>query len=87
VAGNEPSVIDLLAETEGRHHERDTLKIAMARMTADERDEWTSVIECRVLNTRTGKPYAIDHIVKALGSMGYQVSPAAVRRWRLTSDG
>jgi hypothetical protein len=74
-------VMGALAETDV-HRERDTLKIAFAQMHADEPSEWKAVIECRVLNPKTNRPYAIDHIVKAMAVAGWEVSPAAVMKWR-----
>jgi hypothetical protein len=61
---------------------RDTLKLAFQVMDADERSTWEAVLDGSRLNARTGQPYSADHIVRALKAAGYNVSPAAVRRWR-----
>ena len=61
---------------------RDTLKLAFKSMDADEKATWEAVLDGSSLNSRTGQPYSADHIVRALKQSGYNVSPAAVRRWR-----
>ncbi len=61
---------------------RDTLKLAFATMGDDERATWEAVLDGTTVNVRTGQPYSADHIVRAFKTSGYNVSPAAVRRWR-----
>ena len=62
--------------------ERDTLKLAFATMDDAEQARWTAVLDGEARNPRTGQPYSSDHVVRAFKAAGYNVSPAAVRRWR-----
>lgn len=62
--------------------QRDTLKLAFVTMSDDERAKWTAVLNGESRNPRTGQPFSSDHVTRALNQAGYNVSPAAVRRWR-----
>jgi hypothetical protein len=62
--------------------QRDTLKLAFATMDDAEQARWTAVLDGEARNPRTGQPFSSDHVVRAFKAAGYNVSPAAVRRWR-----
>ena len=64
--------------------QRDTLKLAFVSMTDEEQNRWLTVLDGSTKNPRTGQPFSSDHVVRALKAAGYNVSPAAVRRWRST---
>lgn len=79
--GDKVDPLAALEQTESSF-QRDTLKLAFGTMDDAEQARWTAVLNGEARNPRTGQPYSSDHVVRAFKAAGYNVSPAAVRRWR-----